>query len=59
MTTPRESTDMSIWTRLERLEPTSLIVVGFVLFVIPEPATSTVGIGMMLLGIAWWVSWWE
>ena len=38
----------------DELEPTALIVIGFVLFVIPEPATSTLGIGLMLLGIAWW-----
>jgi hypothetical protein len=42
----------------DELEPTVLIVVGFVLFVIPEPATSTLGIGLMLLGIAWWFYQW-
>jgi len=41
------------------LEPTVLITVGFVLFVIPEPATSTLGVGLMLLGIAWWFQEWE
>lgn len=50
---------MSLWNRLEEVDPTTLIVVGFVLFVIPEPATSTLGVGLMLLGIAWWVSWWD
>lgn len=42
----------------DELEPTALIVVGFVLFVVPEPATSTLGIGLMLLGIAWWFYQW-
>jgi hypothetical protein len=42
----------------DELEPTALIIVGFVLFVIPEPATSTLGIGLMLLGIAWWFYEW-
>ncbi|WP_201740130.1 hypothetical protein [Salinigranum halophilum] len=43
----------------DELEPTALIIVGFVLFVIPEPATSTLGIGLMLLGIAWWFYEWD
>ncbi|MFB6352451.1 MAG: hypothetical protein ABEJ92_00035 [Halobacteriales archaeon] len=50
---------MSVWAYLEELEPTVLIAVGFVLFVIPEPATSTAGVGLMLLGIAWWLQEWE
>lgn len=41
------------------LEPTLLIVIGFVLFVIPEPATSTLGVGLMLLGGAWWFYEWN
>lgn len=41
------------------VEPTLLIVVGFVLFVIPEPATSTLGAGLMLLGAAWWFYEWN
>lgn len=44
---------------LEELEPTLLIVIGFVLFVIPEPATSTAGVGLMLLGLAWWLQEWR
>ena len=43
----------------DELEPTALIIVGFILFVIPEPATSTLGIGLMLLGIAWWFYEWD
>jgi hypothetical protein len=49
----------SLATYWDELEPTALIVVGFVLFVIPEPATSTLGIGLMLLGIAWWFYEWD
>lgn len=41
------------------LEPTLLIIVGFVLFVFPEPATSTLGVGLMLLGGAWWFYEWN
>jgi hypothetical protein len=41
------------------LEPTLLIIVGFVLFVIPEPVSSTLGAGLMLLGVSWWFYEWE
>lgn len=41
------------------LEPSALILVGFVLFVVPEPATSALGAGLMLLGSAWWFYEWE
>lgn len=42
------------WSDLaDEVAPTTLIVVGFVLFVIPEPATSTLGVGLLLLGLAW------
>jgi hypothetical protein len=47
------------WSDLtDDLAPTTLIVVGFVLFVIPEPATSTLGVGLLLLGAVWWVYEW-
>lgn len=47
------------WSDLsDDVAPTTLIVVGFVLFVIPEPATSTLGVGLMLLGGAWWFYEW-
>jgi|GEM_PF-405890 len=41
------------------IEPTALILIGFVLFVIPDPATSVLGAGLMLLGSAWWFYEWE
>jgi hypothetical protein len=50
---------MALRDRVDELEPTVLIAIGFVLFVIPEPATSTAGIGLMLLGIAWWIQEWD
>jgi hypothetical protein len=50
---------VSLASYWDELEPTALVVVGFVLFVIPEPATSTLGIGLMLLGIAWWFYEWD
>lgn len=50
---------MTIQTYIKELEPTVLIGIGFVLFVIPEPATSALGVGLMLLGIAWWFQEWQ
>jgi hypothetical protein len=50
---------MALRDHVEELEPTVLITIGFLLFVFPEPATSTAGIGLMLLGIAWWVQEWR
>jgi hypothetical protein len=41
------------------LEPSAMILVGFLLFVFPEPATSVFGAGLMLLGSAWWFYEWE
>ena len=40
------------------IEPSILIVVGFVLFVFPEPATSALGAGLLLFGVAWWFYEW-
>lgn len=39
--------------------PTLIIVIGFILFVIPEPATSALGVGLMLLGAAYWFYDWN
>lgn len=44
---------------LNEIEPTVMILVGLVLFVIPEPASSTLGAGLMLLGISWWFYEWR
>jgi hypothetical protein len=40
------------------LDPSALIVVGFGLFVFPEPATSALAAGLMLFGVAWWFYEW-
>jgi hypothetical protein len=40
------------------LEPAAVILVGFLLFVFPEPATSALGAGLMLLGASWWFYEW-
>jgi hypothetical protein len=41
------------------IEPSLLILIGFVLFVFPEPATSVLGAGLLLLGASWWFYEWE
>jgi hypothetical protein len=41
------------------IEPSIVIIVGFVLFVVPEPATSVLGMGLMLFGAAWWFYEWQ
>jgi hypothetical protein len=43
----------------DEIEPVTMLLIGFVLFVIPEPATSTLGLGLMLLGASWWFYEWQ
>jgi hypothetical protein len=50
---------MALQDHIDDVESTFLITVGFVLFVIPEPASSALGIAMMLLGIVWWFDEWR
>jgi hypothetical protein len=49
---------MALQDHLDDVEPTALLLVGFAMFVFPEPATSTLGIGLMLLGAVWWFDEW-
>jgi hypothetical protein len=42
----------------DELGPSLFLIVGFILFVIPEPATSALGAGLLLLGAAWWFYRW-
>ncbi|WP_336338020.1 hypothetical protein [Haloarcula brevis] len=44
---------------LDELEPVGMVLTGLVLFIIPEPATSTLGVGLMVLGGAWWFYEWN
>ena len=43
----------------DEIEPVSMLLIGLVLFIIPEPATSTLGLGLMLLGASWWFYEWH
>ena len=49
---------MALTDYLDELSPATMVLVGFVLFVFPEPATSALGAGLLLLGSAWWFYEW-
>ena len=49
---------MALSDSLDEVEPVTMMRVGFVLFVFPEPATSALGAGLLLLGSAWWFYEW-
>jgi hypothetical protein len=44
---------MALSDYVDELSPTLLVLVGIVLIVFPEPATSAFGAGLFFLGIAW------
>lgn len=44
---------------VDEIAPATLVLVGVVLFVFPEPATSALGSGLLLLGTAWWFYEWR
>lgn len=50
---------MDVASISDELAPTTLIVIGFILFIFPEPATSALGAGLLLLGVAWWFYEWQ
>ncbi|NHN62206.1 hypothetical protein G9463_02615 [Haloarcula sp. JP-Z28] len=50
---------MDIIQYLDELEPVGMVLIGLVLFIIPEPATSTLGISLIVLGGAWWFYEWN
>lgn len=49
---------MALSKYLDEVEPVTMLLVGFVLFVFPEPATSALGAGLLLLGSVWWFYEW-
>jgi len=50
---------MDLVNYYDEIEPVTMLLIGFVLFIIPEPATSTLGLGLMLLGASWWFYEWQ
>ncbi|WP_276257311.1 hypothetical protein [Haloglomus litoreum] len=44
---------MALTDYLDEVSPGTVIVVAIVLIVFPEPATSTLGAGLLLFGLAW------
>jgi len=49
---------MALSDYLDEVEPVTMMLVGFLLFVFPEPATSALGAGLLLLGSVWWFYEW-
>jgi len=49
---------MSLGDYLDDIGPATMLLVGFLLFVFPEPATSALGAGLGLLGAVWWFYEW-
>lgn len=49
---------MALTDYLDEIEPVTMMLVGFLLFVFPEPATSALGAGLLLLGSVWWFYEW-
>ena len=43
----------------DEIAPTTVLLVGFVLLVFPEPATSALGFGLLLFGAVWWFFEWQ
>lgn len=50
---------MGLWEYADEVDPTILILVGVVMLLVPEPATSSLGVGLTLFGIAWWFQEWR
>jgi len=50
---------MSYIQYLDEVEPVTMVLVGVVLFLIPLPPTSVFGLGLMVLGGAWWFYEWN
>lgn len=49
---------MALTDHLDEAGPGTMLLVGFILFIFPEPATSALGAGLLLLGSAWWFYEW-
>ena len=48
---------MGLMDYADEIGPTAIAVVGLVLLIFPEPATSALGAGLLLFGVAYWF--WE
>ncbi|MFC7077296.1 MULTISPECIES: hypothetical protein [Haloarcula] len=50
---------MGLEAYFDDIGPATMGLIGAVLFVIPEPATSALGAGLLLLGGSWWFYEWK
>lgn len=44
---------MALTDYLDELSPGAVVLVGLLMIVFPEPATSAFGVGLLLFGLAW------
>lgn len=44
---------MALTDYLDELSPGVVVLIGFLMIVFPEPATSAFGAGLFLFGLAW------
>ena len=49
---------MSLSNYADEVGPATVVLVGLALVIFPEPATSALGAGLMLFGLAWWFYEW-
>ena len=49
---------MALSNYADEVGPTMVILVGLALIIFPEPATSALGVGLTLFGVAWWFYEW-
>jgi hypothetical protein len=50
---------MALSDYVDELEPSVLVLIAVVMIVIPEPATTTLGAGLLLYGLAWMAYEWN
>lgn len=50
---------MALTDYLDELSPGAVIVIGLLMIVFPEPATSVFGAGLFLFGLAWLAYEWD
>jgi hypothetical protein len=50
---------MALTDYLDEMSPGAVILIAVVMIVIPEPATTTFGAGLLLFGLAWLAYEWD
>lgn len=50
---------MALSDYVDEFEPSVLVLIAVVMIVVPEPATTTLGAGLLLYGLAWMAYEWN